>query len=167
MQVDNYLTLNRTIPEYFRLIRDGKDKSKIQSERLLMLHLARWTDTLPKMSPTAFVAMCDPRSKLAIFEHLWKDRTHTDTLPRDLLKIQKSSHEITCYWDIEPHEDSPGTEDEEDDLFAGYHGHSDPAVAESDSWLSHNWLSHKWQEIIWVYLQPQLPLSVSFRMEEI
>jgi hypothetical protein len=82
MQADNYPTLNRTIPEYFRLIsrleavKDGKDKSKIQSKSIreaVDVALSKMNEYFAKndSSPTATVS--DPRFKLAIFEHLWKN----------------------------------------------------------------------------------------------
>ena len=83
-QADNYPTLNRTVPEYFRLIsrleavKDGKDKSKIQSKSIrdaADAAVSKMNEYFAKndSSPTAFVAtVCDPRFKLAIFEHLWK-----------------------------------------------------------------------------------------------
>jgi len=162
MQADNYPTLNRTIPEYFRLIsrleavKDGKDRSKIQSQSIreaANAALGKMNEYFAKndSSPTAFVASaCDPRFKLAIFEHLWKDnpayvkraKIHfKDTYRkyRDRATKQRAIETL----DIEPHEDSPGPEEEEDDLFADYHGHSDPTIAESDSWLSQGTIDYK------------------------
>ena len=66
MQADNYPTLNRTIPEYFRLIsrleavKDGKDKSKIQSKSIkdaADAALNKMNEYFAKndSSPTAFV----------------------------------------------------------------------------------------------------------------
>ena len=144
MQADNYPTLNRTIPEYFRLfsrleaVKDGKDKSKIQSQSIreaANAALGKMNEYFAKndSSPTAFVAsVCDPRFKLAIFEHLWKDnpaKIHSKDAYRKY-RNRATKHRAIETLDIEPHEDSPGPEEEEDDLFADYHGHSDPTIAE-------------------------------------
>ena len=65
---------------------------------------------------------------------------------KTLSKIQRSQQRAIETLDIEPHEDSPGPEEEdaaENDPFAGYHGHSDPTIAESDSWLSQGTIDYK------------------------
>jgi hypothetical protein len=82
MQADNYPTLNRTLPEYFRLIsrleavKDSKEKPCKSIREAASLGNMNEYFAKNDDSPTAFVAtMCDPRFKLAIFEHLWKDNS--------------------------------------------------------------------------------------------
>jgi hAT family protein len=160
MQADNYPTLNRTLPEYFRLIsrleavKDGKDKSNIQCQAIreaAAAALVKMNEYFAKndSSPTAFVAsMCDPRFKLAIFEHLWKDnsvyikraKVHFKETYRKYREraIKQRAFETL---DTEP-QDNPELDDE-DDLFAGYHGHSDLATTESDTWFSQGTIDYK------------------------
>ena len=89
MQADNYPTINRILPEYYRLIKDLELVTKAEafgSTKTLILQqsirdaatsaLAKMNDyfTRNTSSPTAFVAtICDPRFKLTVFESLWKD----------------------------------------------------------------------------------------------
>ena len=160
MQADNYLTLNRTLPEYFRLIsrleavKSGKDKSAIQSQAIKDAAGAafiKMNEYFAKndSSPTAFVAtMCDPRFKLAIFEHLWKDnpvyvkcaKVHFKDTYRRYKDRATKQHAIETI-DTEPQDNLEV--DGEDDLFAGYQGHSDLATTEIDNWFSQGTIDHK------------------------
>ncbi|KAN0072296.1 hypothetical protein V8E54_009225 [Elaphomyces granulatus] len=105
------LTITQLSIEYFRLIsrleavKDSKDKP-CNSIREAAVALSKMNEYFAKNddSPTAFVAtICDPRFKLAIFEHLWKDipsfikraKIHFRTPS----KIPRSSHETTQYRD--------------------------------------------------------------------
>ena len=93
-------------------------------------------------------------SKLAIFKHLWTDspayvkraKIHFKDPIENTEVARATKQRAIETLDIEPHEDSPGPEEEdaaENDPFAGYHGHSDPTIAESDSWLSQGTIDYK------------------------
>lgn len=160
MQGDTYPTLNRTLPEYLRLIkslesvRDGKDAWNIKSPSIreaAIAALTKMNEYFAKndSSPTAFVAtMCDPRFKAAIFEHLW----HNDSIYIKRAKIhfketyQKYKDRDTRQRDyhtlnIEPETDQ--TDSEEDDLFKGYTGNPQSHSTEHDNWFSQATIDYK------------------------
>jgi len=167
MQADNYPTVNRTLPEYFRLIRDletvenGTDRWNIRSQAIreaATAALAKMNEYFAKnhASPTAFVAtMCDPRFKLAIFESLWKnDSAYIARAKRHFkncyqsYKHRESKLQAVETLNAEPQRDSDDDEGEEDDdLFADYHGRPTLSTSEHDSWFAQGTLPYKTGDI--------------------
>ena len=88
--------------------------------------------------------MCDPRFKLAIFEHLWKDNS-SYIIKRTKIHFKetyrKYQERATRQRNIEVLDTEPQDNlelDDEDDLFAGCHGrpNRDLATPESDNRFS-------------------------------
>jgi hypothetical protein len=163
MQANNYPTLNRTLPEYFRLIsrleevKNSKDKFCIQSQSIrdaALAALAKINEYFSKNDslPTAFVAsICDPRFKLAIFEHLWKDdstyvkraKIHFKDTYRKYKDRDTTVRDAKATYAKPQDEDCINNNDDDDDLYHGYAGVSDLATTEVDNWLSQGTIDHK------------------------
>jgi hypothetical protein len=111
-------------------------------------------------NPSPFVAtICDPRYKLAIFEHLWKGtqdsniyinraKPHFKDTYRQYKDRDTRLRDFETFANLESTTELPQEEEEEDDdLFEGYLGVPEVATAEVDNWLKSNTINHKTGDI--------------------
>lgn len=109
-------------------------------------------------NPSPFVAtICDPRYKLAIFAHLWKDTPDSNALINRAKVHFKETYRAykdrdTRLRDLQTLSNLESTpppiqDEEEDDIFDGYLGIPEVATAEVDSWLKSNTINHKTRDI--------------------
>ena len=153
----------------------------------ILLADSTYRTNIPLLHFTAFVAtMCDPRFKLAIFEHLWKDNSTYIKRAKIHFKetYRKYQERATRQRNIEVLDTEPQDNlelDDEDDLFAGTMAAliwfmilqlrrvittcflKAQSITRKEMSRRFGWArvmisrwSNKLQGIIWVYLQPQL-----------